>query len=222
MIITENQLKKLSSHKFVSLNEEKENRIKGIKNFSKGNSNDKPIVFLSHKHDELWALEHTIELIKNCGIDLYIDWMDEEMPKKTCSKTAEKIKEKIKTCDRFVFIGTEGAIASKWCNWELGIGDVNKSANLHIAVLPVKKDYNDYSGNEYLELYPTIQYQDGNGGYIIKEKRDNTDIFVLPIDNGADKIIGKIPAGYYLQILYEDTENTAFIQIKLEEWFKKF
>lgn len=50
------------------------------------------------------------------------------MPARTCGRTAENIKEKIKKYDKFILVATEGAIASKWCNWELGFGDAQKFA----------------------------------------------------------------------------------------------
>lgn len=70
-------------------------------------------VFLSHKHDEIEVLEEVISLLKNCGVSVYVDWMDEGMPKGTSWLTAIKLK-KIVDCSKFVFLGTEGAIASKW------------------------------------------------------------------------------------------------------------
>jgi hypothetical protein len=162
MIISESRMRQAFSDTFVSLNEERTKRIQ----FSEIQAEKKMIVFLSHKHDEVESLKHTIKLLKNCKVDIYVDWMDTGMPKKTCYKTAERLKEKIKDCDRFILVGTEGAINSKWCNWELGQGDILKFENDKLAILPIKKDYEDYSGNEYIELYPTIQYEDGNTEYI--------------------------------------------------------
>lgn len=148
MIISQSQLRQSFSDTFVSLSAE---RIKASQ-FSRDSDKDKITVFLSHKHDEVKVLEQTIRLLKNCNVDIYVDWMDEGMPKKTCIKTAERLKEKIKNCDRFILIGTEGAINSKWCNWELGQGDIHKFDNDHLSILPIKSDYEDYSGNEYIEL----------------------------------------------------------------------
>lgn len=82
------------------------------------------------------------------------------MPARTCGRTAENIKEKIKKYDKFIFVATEGAIASKWCNWELGFGDAQKFAYGKIALFPIRDDEKDWSGSEYLELYPVIGYID--------------------------------------------------------------
>ena len=112
-------------------------------------------------------------------------------------------------------IGTEGAINSKWCNWELGIGDVHKLKNDNLAVLPIKKNYEDYSGNEYIELYPTIQYENGSTSYMHKQKVDNVEIFVLPSPTINETVKGKIPIGYYVQM---QDETGIVILIRFEEW----
>ena len=53
-------------------------------------------------------------------------------------------------------LATEDAIASKWCNWELGFGDAEKYLTNKIAIFPIKKIGKDFSGNEYLKIYPHI------------------------------------------------------------------
>ena len=113
-------------------------------------------VFLSHKHDEVAILENVISLLKNCGVDVYVDWMDEGMPKTTSGQTAIKLKDKINSCKKFIFLGTEGAIASKWCNWELGLGDAKKYP-ANIAVMPIADKDGIYTGSEYLQIYPVIK-----------------------------------------------------------------
>lgn len=114
-------------------------------------------VFLSHKHDEVTVLEDVICLLKNLGINVYIDWLDEGMPKTTSGNTAYRIKQKIKDCKKFILLATEGAIASKWCNWELGYGDAHKYPN-NIAIMPITEKRRDvFTGNEYLQIYPVIK-----------------------------------------------------------------
>lgn len=131
------------------INESRQDRILN----SRGSS---VTVFLSHKHDEVEVLEDVISLLKRCGVDVYVDWMDEGMPIITCYLTAARLKEKISSCKKFIFLGTEGAIASKWCNWELGIGD-GKKYPYDIAVMPIADNDGIYSGSEYLQLYPVIK-----------------------------------------------------------------
>ncbi|MFZ4263795.1 toll/interleukin-1 receptor domain-containing protein [Sphingobacterium sp. HJSM2_6] len=116
-------------------------------------------IFLSHKHDELEHLEGAISFLKNHGVEVYVDWLDDGMPKTTSGVTAVRIKEKIKENDKFIFLATEAAINSKWCNWELGLGDAAKYIN-NIAILPIRKDNIEFSGSEYLQIYPYIVHYD--------------------------------------------------------------
>lgn len=74
-------------------------------------------------------------------------------------KNSRKYKRE-KKYDKFILVATEGAIASKWCNWELGFGDAQKYAYGKIALFPIRDDEKDWSGSEYLELYPVIGYID--------------------------------------------------------------
>lgn len=116
-------------------------------------------IFLSHKHDETEELDSAISFLKRFGVEVYVDWLDEEMPKYTSGITATRIKRKIKENRKFVFLATEGAILSKWCNWELGHGDAQKYID-HIAILPIKNNSTDFSGAEYLSIYPYIYESD--------------------------------------------------------------
>lgn len=179
---TESQLKnqRRSVRTFSSTNE-------SLRNFKSESSYLKTKIFLSHKHDEIDYLEGAISLLKSYGVDVYVDWLDEGMPKTTSGLTAVKIKEKIKENHKFILLATEGAINSKWCNWELGLGDAAKYIE-NIALLPIKRDYIDFTGSEYLEIYPYIfnieSYQYFKGSY----KSQGTYV-VYPSVNGNDKVV---------------------------------
>lgn len=180
--ITETQLKnqRRSVRTFSSANE-------SLRNFKNESSYLKTKIFLSHKHDEKDYLEGAISLLKTYGVDVYVDWLDEGMPKTTSGLTAVRIKEMIKENHKFILLATEAAINSKWCNWELGLGDAAKYIE-NIALLPIKKDSTDFSGSEYLEIYPYIfnidYYQYFKGNY-----RSQGTYVVYPSLNGNDKVI---------------------------------
>lgn len=180
--ITESQLKsyRRSSKTLLSLNE-------SLRNFKNESSSFKTKIFLSHKHDEKEYLEGAISLLKNYGVDVYVDWLDEGMPKSTSGHTAVRIKQKIKENHKFIFLATEAAINSKWCNWELGLGDAAKYID-HISILPIKKDYSDFSGNEYLEIYPYIFNIEGYQTFKSKFTSPGTYV-VYPLVNGNNKVI---------------------------------
>ncbi len=150
----------------------------------------KPTIFLSHKHDDLKDLRGVIGLLEECGAKIYIDSMDNKMPNQTCGDTAKRIKEIITYCNKFILLATANSIESYWCNWELGFGDTHKYMD-NIAIIPMKeKGESDskYKGNEYLQIYPQIEFRDGNTKY--KDGR-------------------YISKGYYVR-LPVDKENTLF------------
>ena len=128
----------------------------------------KTTVFLSHKHDDLDDLKGVIGFLqRSYDVRVYIDSRDPTMPKITSAETAFNIKERIKLCDKFILLATNGAIESKWCNWELGYGDAQKYRN-NIALFPIKPkgsfDY-AYKGSEYMSIYPYVSYFDGTETY---------------------------------------------------------
>lgn len=124
-------------------------------------------VFLSHKHSDLQDLRGVVGLLQQNGANVYIDSMDNQMPGQTSGETAMRLKSVIKHCRKFVLLASEKAIESYWCNWELGIGDTHRYIE-NIAILPMKekgeRDY-QYKGNEYLQIYPSIDYYDGTTFY---------------------------------------------------------
>lgn len=157
----------------------------------------KTTVFISHKHDELDDLKGVIGFLQNkYNVKAYIDSQDPSMPKVTSAETATRIKDRISRCDKFILLATNGAIDSKWCNWELGFGDAKKY-NKHIALFPMKPEgtYDgNYKGNEYMRIYPYIVYYDGTEKY-----------------NGG----APIAKGFYVR---EVTKNGNFIT-PLNKWF---
>ena len=156
----------------------------------------KTTVFLSHKHSDLEDTDGIIGFLKtNFGVDIYIDSNDASMPTITTAETAIKLKEKIKGCDKFILLATNGAIESKWCNWELGFGDAHKYAD-NIALFPMKPQGTFdslYKGNEYLSIYPHIVGYNGNtkctnGNYIskglyVRKKNQNGGHTITPLSD---------------------------------------
>lgn len=148
----------------------------------------RPMVFLSHKHDEKDILQDVVAFLKEEGVEAYVDWMDSSMPAYTNADTAHSLKEKIKVADKFILVATPSAINSKWCNWELGLGDAAKYKE-HIALLPINKTYETFKGAEYLAIYPYIEYEDSGyknsryiqAGYYVKSKSTNGDVSLTPL-----------------------------------------
>lgn len=159
-------------------------------------TNHKLSVFLSHKHGDLDHLERVRYLLEKLHTAVYVDWADPSMTYPPDRKTAEKLKEKIKKYDKFVFIATDAAIHSEWCNWEIGFGDAQKYDTDKIALFPVKQDDRKWEGNEYLQLYPSIEYFDGTTRYA-----DTQEI---------------IPEGFYVKYYFRDN-----VIVPLLEWLTR-
>jgi len=119
-------------------------------------------IFLSHSHTDKDVVEQAVSFFRNFGITVYVDWADKTMPESPNGETAKKIKDQIILNDKFVLLGTNAAIASKWCNWEVGIGDTYKLSNKKIAILPLADNSGTWNGNEYLQIYPRIEQGNTN------------------------------------------------------------
>ena len=130
-------------------------------------------VFISHKHDDLDDIQGFISYLKKeYNVVTYIDSMDKRMPQTTCAETAERIKDVIAASNKFILLATNNALASKWCNWEVGIADKSKYLTHNMAILPMyERGGNRYEGNEYLGIYPYIDEEiDENGNKILVVK----------------------------------------------------
>lgn len=139
--------KKANSKGYTTLNESRM--------FSQSTS--KTSIFLSHSHLDKALVVQAKTFFENLGISIYVDWADETMPEKTNGITAQKIKRQIYKNDKFVLLATNSAITSKWCNWEVGIGDIYKLSSRKIALLPLAENSGVWNGNEYLQIYPIIE-----------------------------------------------------------------
>src|SRR5256885_1958071 len=71
-------------------------------------------------------VEQAITLLRTLTAKAYVDWMDETMSEKPNGITGQKIKSMILANGKFILLANDAAIASKWCNWEFGIGDAYK------------------------------------------------------------------------------------------------
>lgn len=111
--------------------------------------------FLCHSHKDRAMAEGLQQLLKESGVDLYIDWQDSEMPEQPNRETADRIKSRILQTDRFVFLATSNSMNSRWCPWEIGFADGKKSIE-HILLVPTQDAYGSFFGNEYLQLYRRI------------------------------------------------------------------
>lgn len=181
-----------SEYKILSLTEAQQPIQKSLKHDAFGHIQEITTVFMSHKHDDLENIKGLIGFLESkYAVKAYIDSWDPTMPSTTCGATAKQLKNRIETCDKFIFMATDGAIDSKWCNWELGYGDSQKFPdNIAIFHISDSKD-TDYNGHEYFDLYPYIAYYNGSEkyrdgrpikkGYYRVVKKDNINV-ITPLE----------------------------------------
>lgn len=112
-------------------------------------------IFLCHAHQDKTIVEKVTLLFDKLDINIYVDWMDDSMPKVTNKNTAELIRAKIEHCNRFIFLASYYGLRSKWCDWELGIAYSIKAID-ELAILPIESKSGRWEGSEYLQLYPTM------------------------------------------------------------------
>lgn len=115
-------------------------------------------IFLSHSHDDLekGILDKAIVFLRTLGIRIYIDSQDTTLSPFTNAETARKIKQAVIDSNKFILLGSEKALKSKWCHWELGFGDAKKYPD-KIALFPIAEDSVAWTGAEYLRIYPRIE-----------------------------------------------------------------
>jgi hypothetical protein len=126
-------------------------------------------IFLSHSHYDQEVIKEAVVFFRKLGVNIYIDWMDDSMPVATSGTTADRLKKKIKESNKFILLATNNAIASKWCNWELGLGDADKY-DRNICIFPLADPSGVWKGSEYLQIYPSIDkktYSYGRSEYFI-------------------------------------------------------
>jgi len=116
-------------------------------------------VFLSHSHSDKKLVQGWIRKLAALGIEMYVDWNDSSMPRETNRETADKIKRRIEEVDLFVVLATNAALDSRWVSWEIGIADKTKG-EAKVLLAPVTPKSGTWKGNEYLQLYKTIELFD--------------------------------------------------------------
>lgn len=182
-----------SAYKKQNLNESRQAIYESYTHYNKR----RKTIFISHKHDDLEALEDLIGFFeKTYDVKCYIDSRDPSMPNFTSAETATKIKQRIKQCDKFVLLATNRAIDSNWCNWELGFGDAQKFDKSNIALFLFESDEESFKGYEYMYIYPHIVKCFGNEKY----ENDNyvkEGYYICTIDESGKNVI--IPLSSWLE-----------------------
>ena len=119
--------------------------------------NDYDVFICYNWNDRFFAIK-IVQLLEQCGYKVYIDSFDPQLNRLDVSKeTSERLFSMMKKCKGLLYIYSHSSSVSKWCAWEIGVFSGRK--NFRCANLPiVEKDNDEYKNQEYLELYPYIEY----------------------------------------------------------------
>jgi len=114
------------------------------------------MVFLSYRREDRNWVAGIVRFLKNLGVAVYIDYLDETLEDRTSEEVANKLRDRISKCSKFICLATPNSSKSKWMPWELGLGDriVNYK---NVAVLPLTNDASHWGDQEYGNIYGKVQ-----------------------------------------------------------------
>lgn len=113
-------------------------------------------IFLSYRRKDKYYVAPIVEFLKNQGVNIYIDYLDESLPDTPCPETAGILRDRINKSDKLILFATPNSKESKWIPWELGLGDgFLKYQN--VAILPVTNNSNNWDEQEYYGIYGYIK-----------------------------------------------------------------
>ena len=117
-------------------------------------------LFISHSFQNKELVIGLMYLFEKTGYKVYIDWVnDSKLDRQNVTpNTAALIKLRIRQSKGTSYIATSNSSQSKWCPWELGISD---GMTGRVCILPVMDS--SFKGQEYLGLYPYLEYGLPNG-----------------------------------------------------------
>lgn len=162
MILTESFLRNIAKERQITSYSEKRILLENAQVFEK--KQKVYDIFLSHSYLDKDLVLTIIELFNEQGFSVYVDWIeDNQLDRSSVNKnTAELLKNRMKSSKVLAYLTTNNITQSKWCPWELGYFDGLK--NEKCCILPVLKyNTNSFSGQEYLGLYPYIDYESSRG-----------------------------------------------------------
>lgn len=119
-------------------------------------------LFISHSFLDKDIVDGLAYLFREAGYTVYIDWINDSNLERTnvTPETAKTIKNSITGSRGTEYIATSNSTASKWCPWEPGVSD---GYNGKVCILPVMYS-NSFKGQEYLGLYPYLDYATSETG----------------------------------------------------------
>lgn len=157
MILTETMLRNAANeartqYKYYALNE-------SLSRFDSATTYD---LFVSHSFRDKELVIGLLQLFTKAGYTVYVDWISDSTLDRgnVTPETAALIRQRIRQSKGTAYIATSNSNTSKWCPWELGVSDGMKG---RVCILPVMESI--FKGQEYLGLYPYLDYANVAGEY---------------------------------------------------------
>jgi hypothetical protein len=120
-------------------------------------------IFLSHSKADEEVVLGAKDLLEDDGFSVYVDWLEDPHLDRTkvTGVTAEMLRSRMAQCKMLVYAHSTNSGTSTWMPWELGFFDGRSGK---IAILPITADDQlEFKGNEYLGLYPYLDYVAAQG-----------------------------------------------------------
>jgi hypothetical protein len=115
-------------------------------------------VFLSHSFRDAQIILALKRLAQSGGLSVYVDWLDDPGLDRdhVTAATAATLQRRMRASSSLVYAHSPNASDSTWMPWELGFFDGLKPG--FVWVLPlVDQDDSEFTGQEYLGLYPALE-----------------------------------------------------------------
>jgi hypothetical protein len=122
-------------------------------------------VFLSHSFLDAQIILGAKGMLEGQGLRVYVDWVEDHQLDRTrvTARTADVLRVRMRKSQSLIYATSATSSSSKWMPWELGYFDGFRPG--HVAILPlVKTEGEDFTGQEYLGLYPLMEDIRWTGG----------------------------------------------------------
>lgn len=119
-------------------------------------------VFLSHSFRDKELVLGIKRILERSKQTVYVDWIDDPLldRRHVTLATANRLRDRMQACDSLIYAATSHAENSKWMPWELGYFDGRKGPEA-VAVMKLPRYAGENVGQEYLDLYPQVEYLAG-------------------------------------------------------------
>lgn len=115
-------------------------------------------IFLSHSYLDAELVLGIRETINATGFSVYVDWVDDDHLRRSdvSRETAVALRQRMASSEALFYATSIASPASKWMPWECGFFDGLKGRVAICPLTPSPQADNEYSGQEYLGLYPYV------------------------------------------------------------------